>query len=53
MAKFLALQVIMGKLRYASITKTKKYAKYADLALEIIREKGYEIDEEGNCVFVQ
>ena len=53
MAKFLAVQVIMGKLKYASITKTKKYAKYADSVLEIIHEKGHEIDEEGNCVFVQ
>ena len=46
-----SLQVaIDGKLTWANVVKSPTYMKYADRALDILRSKGYYINEEGNCV---
>ena len=50
MAIFIAKNLIDGKLTWAKVVKSPTYAKYADMALDILRSKGYYINEEGNCV---
>jgi len=44
MAKFYALQVIMGKVKFSKIP-----AKYQQEALAIINERGFYIDDDGEC----
>lgn len=44
MAKFYALQVIMGKIKFAQVPEKQK----AD-ALTIIEERGFMINDDGEC----
>lgn len=50
MAIIIAKNLIDGKLTWAKVVKSPTYTMYADMALDIIRSKGYYINEEGNCV---
>ena len=50
MTIFIAKNLIDVKLTWAKVEKSPTYMKYADRALDIIRSKGYYINEEGNCV---
>ena len=50
MAIFIAKNLIDGKLTWVRVVKSPTYAMYADMALDILRSKGYYINEEGNCV---
>lgn len=50
MATFIANNLISGKLTWAKVENSKVYSKYADAALIVLDQKGYMIDEDGNCV---
>lgn len=48
MGKYLALQIIAGRLEYKAVIE--RYGKYKATIDNVIEEKGYEIDSKGNCV---
>lgn len=51
MGKYLALQIITGRLRYSAVVE--KYSKYKTVIDHVITEKGYEIDAKGDCVLTK
>lgn len=48
MAKYLAYQIILQKLKYNDVTK--KFSKYKDAIDKVLDSMGWIIDENGNCV---
>lgn len=48
MGKYLALQIIAGRLGYRAVIE--RYGKYKATIDGVIEKKGYEIDSKGNCV---
>ena len=50
MSTFMANNLISGKLSWEKVEKSPTYAKYADAALVVLDQRGYMIDENGNCV---
>lgn len=48
MGKYLALQIIAGRLEYKAVIA--RYGKYKTVIDGVIEEKGYKIDSKGNCV---
>ena len=49
MGKYLAFQIIARRLDYKAVLA--RYGKYKTVIDSVIKEKGYEIDSEGNCVY--
>lgn len=50
MVDFLANNLIKGKLKWATLEKSKAYSKYTDAVIAELDSRGYMIDENGNCV---
>lgn len=53
MEGFLATRLIEGKLKWATLEKSKAYSKYCDGVLEVLHSRGYEINQKGDCVPIE
>ena len=50
MPRFIASNVIAGKLTWARVESSRIYSLYKDDAMKELNKRGYTIDKEGNCV---
>ena len=50
MAGFIAVNVIDGKLTWATVESNRIYKKFKGQALVELNKRGYDIDKDGNCV---
>ena len=50
MSRFIASNVIAGKLTWARVENSRIYSLYKDDAMKVLNKRGYTIDKEGNCV---
>lgn len=50
MENFLATRLIQGKLKWETLEKST-YSKYCDKTLEVLHSRGYEIDDDKNCIY--
>lgn len=52
MSRFIASNVIAGKLTWARVESSRIYSLYKDDAMKELNKRGYTIDKEGNlCSF--
>ena len=50
MPRFIASNVIAGKLTWATVESNRIYKKFKEQALVELNKRGYDIDKDGNCV---
>ena len=50
MPRFIASNVIAGKLTWARVESSRIYSVYKDDAMKELNKRGYTIDRKGNCV---
>ena len=50
MPRFIASNVIAGKLTWAKVESSRIYSLYKDDAMKELNKRGYDIDKDGNCV---